>query len=159
MNAQNLKDFIVRPTLEDLNAFIPYSLAGEALVLGTAAQESHLSYLHQIGMKEGGCGIYQMERVTYDSHISWLKQKPDFWRLVQSFQINYLYGYTQMGGNLYYATVMARVHYWRVSEQLPTADDVLGLGRYWKQYYNTLKGGGTVEEFVRNYQLLIAGLK
>lgn len=53
--------------------------------------------------------------------------------------------------NLAYATAMARVFYRRVKEALPAADDLDGMGRYWKKYYNTPLGRGTVEEFKANY--------
>ena len=56
-----------------------------------------------------------------------------------------------MIGNLYYAAAMARVHYLRRPEALPPAGDVEALGQYWKNFYNTFLGKGTVEEFVENY--------
>ena len=51
------------------------------------------------------------------------------------------------------AICMARVHYLRVSEAIPS--DVEGMARYWKKYYNTPLGKGTVEEFISNYKKLV----
>ena len=56
----------------------------------------------------------------------------------------------QLKGNLYYAVAMCRIHYYRVSEALP--NDLEGMARYWKKYYNTELGKGTVEEFIHNYE-------
>lgn len=160
MNPQDLKDYIVRPTLKAIKEFIPYSLAGERLVLGTAAQESHLYYLDQTTPGPGPAyGIYQMEWATHQYHVSWLKEKPLFYQLVDQFQIRHLDNCDEMHGNLYYATIMCRVHYWRCPQKLPLANDIPGLANYWKKYYNTYLGSGTVEEFIRNYNLLIKGLK
>ena len=50
---------------------------------------------------------------------------------------------------------MARIHYLRVPEALPAADDVVGLAAYWKRYYNTELGAGTVEKFVESYQRIL----
>ena len=55
--------------------------------------------------------------------------------------------------NLRYATAMARIHYLRVKESLPNTNDVAGLAKYWKLYYNTPLGRGTEEEFIKNYKL------
>ena len=47
---------------------------------------------------------------------------------------------------------MCRVHYYRVSEALPEENDIEGMARYWKKYYNTPLGAGTEEEFIHNYK-------
>tara|TARA_R110002096_G_scaffold315227_3_gene509454 strand:- start:6003 stop:6308 length:306 start_codon:yes stop_codon:yes gene_type:complete len=60
--------------------------------------------------------------------------------------------YADLIGNLYYATAMARVHYYRVPEPIPLSDDIQGLALYWKKYYNTYEGKGTTTEFVHNYK-------
>ncbi len=60
--------------------------------------------------------------------------------------------------NLYailpYATAMCRIHYLRVKEPLPDIHPVT-MGSYWKKYYNTELGKGTVEEFVENWNKYI----
>lgn len=130
-----------------------YSPAAVELLLGTAAQESHLgTYLRQIG---GGParGIFQMEPATEE----------DTWR-------NYLRGRMhladrvwvvsgcdgpnsyQLEGNLLYQIAIARIHYLRVPRPLPEAGDVQALAAYWKQYWNTYLGSGTPEEFIANYR-------
>ena len=47
---------------------------------------------------------------------------------------------------------MARVHYLRVPQPLPAADDIDGLARYWKAHWNTREGAGTPERFVESYR-------
>lgn len=38
--------------------------------------------------------------------------------------------------------VMCRVHYLCFPRPLPTADDIPGLAKYWKDHYNTYRGAG-----------------
>jgi hypothetical protein len=44
---------------------------------------------------------------------------------------------------------MARLHYRRVSEPFPST--IKGLAYYWKDHYNTAKGKGTVEDFLKKW--------
>jgi hypothetical protein len=136
-----------------LNRMDLYSPAALHLLLGTAAQESHLgTYIRQIG---GGParGIFQMEPATEE----------DIWR-------NYLRGRMhladrvwvvsgcdgpnpyQLEGNLLYQIAIARIHYLRVPKALPEAHDLPGLAAYWKRYWNTYLGAGSAEEFIANYR-------
>ena len=159
MNPQDVKDYIVIPTLHAISEFIPESLSAELLVLGTAAQESNFYYLDQTVRGPGPAyGIFEMEAETHNSHLAWLKQKPDFWKLVQTYQVEHLDNCLEMVGNLYYACIMCRIHYWRKTENLPSASDIYALGSYWKRHYNTYIGKGTVEEFVKNYNKFIKPL-
>jgi hypothetical protein len=41
--------------------------------------------------------------------------------------------------------------YWRRPEQLPVADDISALAAYWKTHYNTPKGKGKIETFIRRW--------
>ncbi len=157
MDYKHLTEVIIQPVLKHMGL---YSLAAERLVLYTACQESHLKWLKQLGMKgigEGSnlaLGIYQMERNTHDDcWLNFLNHKKDLAKAVRHFEIEGLYdddNFLEMAGNLYYATAMCRIKYFRVKEKLPAADDLVGLARYWKRYYNTYLGAGTVEEFVRH---------
>lgn len=150
INCTQLKNEIIKPTLEHLGM---YSESAVNLLLGTAAQESHMGkYIKQIS---GGpaVGIYQMEPATHDDiHTNYLSYRPGLEDKVFEFLGNAPSTLAQhLIGNLFYATAMARLHYLRVKEPLPKADDVEGLAEYWKDHYNTEAGKGTVEEFKENY--------
>ena len=54
----------------------------------------------------------------------------------------------QLTGNLFYATAVARLLYWRAPRKLPAPDDIWGLAHYWKDFFNTVEGKGRVEHFV-----------
>lgn len=134
----------IRPALAPIGL---WSLAAERLLLATALAESGLRDLVQSG---GGParGLYQMEPATHD----------DIWN-------NYLHfrdrlqadaralcagapGIGQMVWNLQYASLMARLVYWRRPEPLPPADDIEGHAAYWLAHYNTIEGKGTRAHFL-----------
>lgn len=150
IDAHQLRTLVVAPAIRRIGL---YSKAAENLLMGTAAQESHLgTYLHQLG-KGPAKGIFQMEPATHaDIWVNYLRYKrplADELRLMAGMQTPTP---ETMIGNLYYAAAMARVHYLRVEEPLPKAENPYDLGEYWKEFYNTHQGRGTVEEFVANYR-------
>lgn len=141
---------LVNSTLLALKQEIKYSLHAENLVLGTGAQESaYGKYTKQIG---GGpaLGKFQMESETHnDIWKNFLKYKPRLAKLV--LQISGLNepDFKALETNDTYACAMCRIHYFRVKEPIPTT--LNGYAYYWKQYYNTPKGKGTISEFINNY--------
>lgn len=152
LNVPQLREYVIRPTLIHLGLYSP---AAENLLIGTALQESHLTYIDQLAPGPGPAyGLCQMERATHDDIWEhYLRFNPALKvrveQMIAPWPSDRLF---QMHTNNGYAFGMARVHYLRVPAPLPAADDVVGLARYWKRYYNTLKGKGTVDEFVENYR-------
>lgn len=137
---------IIRPALEAIDL---YSEAAAELLLGTAIQESRLTYLKQIG---GGpaLGLFQMEPATHD----------DIWAKFLEYRIELrdkviglvaVFGPDEMIWNLYYAAAMCRIHYYRVPEALPEAGDISRQAEYWKAHYNTPLGAGTEQEYMANW--------
>jgi hypothetical protein len=119
----------------------------------TAATESHLgTYIRQVGGPARG--IFQMEPATeQDIWDNLLFYKPKLATLLYDFDSS---ADNTLEWNLAYQILMARMHYLRVKEPLPKWDDVEGLAAYWKRYYNTPKGKGTIEKAVADYQRLVA---
>lgn len=151
INPAHLRDRVVRPTLEHLGL---WSLAAEQLVMGTAAQESNLRHLVQVG---GGpaLGLWQMEPATYeDIWANYLRFQPDLRAKLSQLVAGWPLGARQLASNHVYAAALCRVHYKRVRVRLPEAGDVRGMAEYWKRWYNTSQGKGTPEEFVHNWRLV-----
>jgi hypothetical protein len=153
INCQQLRDVIISPVLTALGMSSPSAVN---LILGTCAQETAMGeYLIQRGIGlNGGIGIYQMEKRTYDSICEHMIKD----NIVRYAKIKLLLGYTcmppaeRMASDLYLATAMTRLYYYAIQSALPNPDDVIGLANYWKKYYNTAKGKGTIEQFVSNYK-------
>lgn len=148
INIRDLALNVIRPSLSLLSAFPPVSLwskESEFLLLCTAAVESDGGkFLKQ---KNGpALGIYQMEPETHDD----LWENFIFYRNILSKEIVEAYGKPdpdKMTYNLRYATVMCRLHYFRVKQPLPGMD-LKACAEYWKKYYNTSKGKGTINDFL-----------
>ena len=130
-----------------------YSESAVELLMLTAATESNLGQF--IRQKGGGpaLGIFQMEPSTYldiwNNYIKYGKCK----------NIKYMYyehGSANIEWDMKHAILMARVHYLRVSEPLPPADNIVALAGYWKKYYNTKLGKGTVDKAVSKYKRYVA---
>lgn len=138
---------VIALALEPIGLF---STAAEQLLLGTTAIESQCGhYLQQIGGP--ALGVYQIEPKT---HL-------DIWD-------NYLIYNNHLAGqinalmptplstpddvllmtDLRYATIMARLVYYRQAEPLPDSSDIVAQAQYWKTYYNTTLGKGTVADYI-----------
>ena len=158
MDKNQLKKLIEKTLKELKYKNMPLnSAAAVNLLLGTAAQESRTGkYIYQLN--DGpALGIFQMERNT----------ETDIWENYLKYNENLAYsllkvcGYEEipinaLEGNLIYQICMARIHYFRVPQALPDSHDIAGLAAYWKKYYNTHLGAGTIEEFKKNYKKMAA---
>ena len=150
MEKKKLKEWITS-VLKELNLY-----SGDAvnLLMGTAAQESHLGkYRKQLG---GGpaLGIFQMEPATFNDIVNnYLRYKPELASRIERVARISRFKAEDIENNDLLAICMARVHYLRVKEAIPS--DLEGWARYWKRYYNTPLGKGTEEEFIANYKRLV----
>lgn len=145
--ADHLLMEVIRPTNRALQL---WTQAADELVLGTACQESGCGrYLVQLG---GGpaLGIFQMEPATFNDHHAWLRHRPLLKARVAALtqDVNDAH---EMVWNLRFAAAMCRIHYYRRREPLPTAGNIAGQAQYWKQYYNTYQGAGTVQQYVDSW--------
>jgi hypothetical protein len=157
------KEHVVIPTLKYLDSEIPYSEEAVDLLMLTCAHESRGgTYLRQKGMTnwEGAFGVYQMEMATdEDIWVNFLAFRCNLQGMMKDVVPDYdrdsdVPPYMQLVTNLAYATAMARVHYWRVAEALPSKDDtnyMSALGAYAKKYYNTSLGKATSSKYVTDY--------
>lgn len=154
IDEEQLKWEVIVPVLKYLAPDVPYSDAAVELLFGTASVESKRgTYLKQLG---GGpaLGIYQMEPATYnDIYQNFLQYKPSLLAKVEKLRGNNVLGSSEkeLIGNLYYATAMARIHYYRVPEPLPKTPEAHAA--YWKEHYNTILGAGTPEKYMEALSL------
>ncbi len=156
LDLDQLRELIVRPTLKDIDL---YSLAAENLVLGTAITESRLKAIKQYG-KGPALGLWQMEPFTHNdiwrTHLTGQYLGARIARLVSPNGARP--AAENMVWNLKYAAAMCRVHYLRVRSPLPAPNDALGMARYWKDFYNTRLGKGTVEKALPAFQLAVSSV-
>lgn len=154
INKDHLLNFVIRPCLIYLEA---WSEGAENLLLGTAAQESHLgTYLVQINGPARG--IYQCEPATHrdlwENFLNYHGRLSD--KIINLTAASQQGPVDQLVWNLWYATAICRAHYLRYKDPIPDAQDILGMAQLWKRRYNTELGAGTVDEFLENYDRFIA---
>lgn len=150
LSPAQFKKFVVEPSLSALGSRYN-SPAAVQLLMGTAIQESRLTYLHQLG---GGpaVGVFQMEPATHeDIWLNFLAHRPVLAEKILEEGITLAAKPEEMAWNLRYAAVMCRVHYFRRPEDLPAFNDIHAQAAYWKEHYNTHLGAGTEEEYLENW--------
>lgn len=146
MDITQFRDYIVRPALQQINAWTP---AAEQLVMGTAMTESHVMFVQQVG-RGPARGFFQMEPVTHDDIWErYLSRKPALLNNLKALIMRDMDLHDQLRGNLFYAAAMCRIFYLRFKEPLPEMNDWPGMARYWKRYYNTHLGAGTPQHFLQ----------
>ena len=147
MNAQQLLDYIIKPTLEYMGGNYN-SKNAQMLLLSTAAIESKCGYyIKQINGP--ALGIWQMEPATED----------DIWMNCDALESNVgrkiraiineeiSEGDTMLIVNPMYACAMARLKYSMDNEALPFYADMYAIYAYYKRIYNTPLGASTFEKF------------
>lgn len=140
------------------NGKIKFSLGAVDLILGTIAQESAFGkYREQLG-NGPAMGIVQMEGATaIDIFSNYLKYRQAYKTAVlslarQDVDCNNIKSLNNcLKSDDEFAIAMCRIHYLRAPAKLPNHGDVGGYASYWKRYYNTELGAGTVEEFKYNW--------
>lgn len=160
MNPNQLRG-LIRETLEEVGL---YSQSAEELLMLTAAVESNMGeYIEQT--KGPALGIFQMEPLTHNDIMDrWLQYAPKHVREnVQKFLDKYLGEVTKQEDelalqyNLKYAILLARLKYYTVKAPLPSHNSVEELASYWKKYYNTPLGKGTVAKAIEKYNRYVLG--
>jgi hypothetical protein len=126
------------------------------LLLGTAAQESNLVHFRQLNNGPAR-GLFQMEPATERDHAAYVANHKD---IANTFleRCNVLpASLWHLENNLVYQILLARLHYYRRDpKRLPEAQDIAEQSLRYKKYYNTAAGKATPEQYVANYQRLIA---
>ena len=168
IKAEDLRDLVVRPTLESMELLWPGASREAAvnLLVGIAAHESTIGGKTHLKQVRGpALGIYQIEPATHadtwDNYLLLKKKKGAFIRelLSQLPPQTEEEIHAELIHNLRYATAIARIKIWRADfKALGIAwpedpNDAEALGKIWDVAYNANPEKGTVEEFVEHYPL------
>ncbi|MCW8915840.1 MAG: hypothetical protein OQK24_08295 [Magnetovibrio sp.] len=155
INVEHFREYAVRPILTQMATWQSTinTPAAENLLVGTAIQESRLTYLKQLGSGPA-LGVMQIEPNTHDDvWTNYLDFRQEAATMMQSLSAGSSHNADQLSWNMGYSVAIARMIYWRVPNAMPTdANDLEALGQYWKDHYNTASGAGTAEEWVTNYK-------
>lgn len=126
------------------------TLAARRLLLGTAVEESRLAAIVQ---KPNGPALsfFQIEPATHADIRRWAAAR-NLDPVLDEFVADWTSSEGQLAANAAYACAVARMFYFRIPEPLPAAGDLTGMGRYWKQYFNTRLGKGSAIKWERTYR-------
>lgn len=141
---------VIQPVCYSLQILQP---AMHHLLLGTAVHESNLVFERQI--RGPAMGWFQMEPRTHDDLWSrFLTQatRRDLGGRIRELIQGQTPSALHMVANAPYACAMAAAFYRRVAEALPAPGDIKGMAAYWKRYYNTRLGAGTVEQWLADWK-------
>jgi len=131
-----------------------YSTHASNLILGTIAQESNFGYFIKRYNGGGALGITQMERPTFTGICNhFWSNKPALMTEIQDRTGIDYFKFEYLEFNLALSISMTRLDYLMVKDPIP--ETIGGYAMYWKRYYNTYKGKGTIEQFINNYHKYI----
>lgn len=160
LDPRQLLKHIVRPTNMRLGL---QSLSADVAVIGTGLVESELKYVDQRDKSDKpgpAFGLWQMEGPTHADHYrNFLVYDPELKRKVLALATHHTTDFpdpAEMVFNLVYASAMCRVDYRRAQSALPAWDDARGMAEYWKRFYNSGDGKGTVEKALPHFEFAIA---
>ena len=150
LNQPQVKDLIER-VLEKMDLHSPEA---SDLVYKTGKVESGYKYLRQI--KGPARGLFQCESwVAVDICKNYLAYRKSLMRKVADatkVKLSYFvepkeedWSYI-LETNIAAQIAMCRLHYRRIPKPLPSSLE--GQAKYWKKYYNSMAGRGTVEDFL-----------
>lgn len=143
MNKNQLKNAILF-VLSKYNFKITDNIVN--MLLETAYVESNCGeYIKQINGP--ACGVFQMEPNTAkDIQNNYLKYNKKYQEYHDALYIKCLTLDENLCYNLAYSIFMCRMFYLRIKESIPNT--VESRAKYWKKYYNTELGKGTVEKYI-----------
>jgi hypothetical protein len=148
MKPAHLRKHVIIPTLNYLGLRDPDA---EDLLVGVACAETNCGdYLSQL-MDGPALGIYQCEPASlYETMQYLLTRRTTLYQKVMSLSIPELSIEDNVRGNLFFATAIARCFFLRFPEPIPQTAE--GKAAYWKKYYNTNLGAGTIDGFLRKWK-------
>lgn len=149
---QQIIDFqleIVRPVLDHLDMG---GIWAERLIVGTALAETQLRHFKQI--RGPALGFYQIEPNTFqDIYYRYLNTRKDIKKKVDLLLAPKPEPLQQLVTNLAFATAVARIKYWMSPEVI--GDTLPELALTYKNIYNSDKGKGSTEKFIRDASIIM----
>jgi hypothetical protein len=141
INPRDLRRYVIDPMCYMLaeKASVPHPSFIDDLLIATCAQESTMGvHLHQTG-RGPALGIYQMEPATIDDLFgNFIMGSARFKPAIDACMIPGIDIKDQIIWNLGFATVVARLNYYRVREPLPKSVTDLGAATE-AQFRDSLK--------------------
>lgn len=141
-----------------------YSETVARLLMGTCATESHLRWRRQGGFNlvrlDGAWGLWQTEQGAVKDSVKYLRRRGDvlancsqFVDMTGVFDMDIRALLMRIMEDDRFAVVFARLHYLRVVSPVPVG--LTEQAAYYKKYYNTVAGKGSVDKYLRDWKRLV----
>jgi len=154
LDPRQLRDLVVRPALASLG--LPGGEVAERLVMGTAAHESDgLRFIHQLGQGPA-LSLWQIEPATAKDALA--RAAAPLCARITGFVPPASTVIDDLPGNLYLGAAFCRLVYYMKPFKMPARATAEELAAAWKKHWNTDRGAGTPEQFLRHYRELVAPL-
>lgn len=147
VDLKQIRDYIIVPSLKAVDL---YSDEARDLLLYTGLVESGYKYVAQLG---GGPArsFWQVEPSTmWDVYANYLSYREPLKAQLEDIQS--IPSIDALTSNMCFSVIMARLVYRRSPDPLPPIGDGPGMAAYWKRIYNTEKGSGKEEDFIRLWE-------
>ena len=139
MLIDDIRTYVVRPSLQCASL---WTQAAEVLLVGTILVETGAEHLMQV--HGSAYGLYQIEHDTHKETKVWLSNRMNknmIDRVLATCCMAMLPSDDEpLVYNLRYATLIARIIYYRNKNPLPAAQDASAMAEFHKMVYNTAKG-------------------
>tara|TARA_R100001463_G_scaffold42549_1_gene89132 strand:+ start:556 stop:1005 length:450 start_codon:yes stop_codon:yes gene_type:complete len=143
-----IKKAVKKITKETLGRMGLYSEDAVSLIIATGNAESGFRHLEQI--KGPALGFFQMEPATCRDIIeNYVIYRPKYKNALMTLGFDEADLEFCLYTNIAVQAAMCRLHYRRVPKKLPAMGDIEAQARYWKTFYNTKLGKGTIEHFIK----------
>jgi hypothetical protein len=148
MLSDEIRAKIIAPSLREIGL---WSNEAEALIYATALVETGFNHIAQLSGP--ALGFYQCEPATYESILLYLKTKPDLAKKILGaiYRSEFPQDASVLMCDIKYATIICRIHYYRIKESLPVTPE--GLTNYYLKYYNTSLGKATFDKCINQFKL------
>jgi hypothetical protein len=149
MDADTLRLVVIRPTLQKIEL---WSADAEELLIGIAAQETHLGELGRRQMGGGpALGLWQMEGPTYRATMRWAhRERPKLYLGICQLANSLSPEFQLLAENDGFACGVARALCLSIPGPLPEAHDVQTAAVWWKKNWNG-PGKGQPAQYIANY--------
>lgn len=154
MDEEQFRKYIIQAALIPIRL---HSASIENILVATKNKESGRGkYLVQLNAPVSGAkGIYQVESLTHRDVKIWLTNrfnKDLIDRILKLCYLSELPPDDALIYNLRYATIIARLVYYRAKPPLPEAHDAEGCCNYYLKFYNTPLGKSTMENSIEFFK-------
>ncbi len=154
MDDDHFRKYIIQPALIPLGM---HSHSIENILLATKNKESlEGRYLIQLNAPVSGAkGLYQIESQSHKDVKIWLTNRFNRDLIDKILKLCFLSELPDDSALIYhlrYATIIARLIYWRAKPPLPPANDADACFAYYKQFYNTKHGASTYENSIEFFK-------